>query len=254
MAKSVEALVRPELLAWARERAGFTQEEVAVKLKIPTELLDDWEWGEAHPSVAQLRKLAKIYKRPLAVFYLPRPPLSFDALHDFRRLPDEIAQMDSPELLFEIRQARYRREIALELFDLLEEVPPELTIQVDQNEDPEKVASKLRQHLGITYQIQSQWKDYYQALNGWKSSLENSGVLVFQATGIEISEMRGISITEAILPIIVVNIKDAPRGRIFSILHEFTHIALRISGVCDFVENRWHPPFDQQIGCAGGLS
>ena len=247
MAKKVEALVRPELLVWARERSGFTQEEVSNKLKIPSERLDDWEWGEARPTISQLRKLAKIYKRPLAVFYLPRPPMSFDALHDFRRLPDEEAQRNSPELLYEIRQSHYRREIALNLYDLLEEPPPTIDIEVNYNENPEEVAVKLRQLLGISHQIQSQWKGNYQALNGWKTSLEDLGVLVFQATGVEISEMRGFSITKEILPIIAINIKDAPRGRIFSMLHEFTHIALRIGGLCDFVEGRWHPPDEQQI-------
>ncbi len=35
------------------------------------------------------------------------------------------------------------------------------------------------------------------------------------------------------MPVVVVNIKDAPRGRIFTLLHETTHVMLNEGGVCD---------------------
>ena len=54
-----------------------------------------------------------------------------------------------------------------------------------------------------------------------------------QATGIQLNEARGFSISDSPLPVIVVNIKDAPRGRIFTLLHEATHIMLKEGGVCD---------------------
>ena len=36
------------------------------------------------------------------------------------------------------------------------------------------------------------------------------------------------------LTVVVVNIKDAPRGRIFTLLHELAHIMLKEGGICDF--------------------
>jgi Zn-dependent peptidase ImmA (M78 family) len=35
------------------------------------------------------------------------------------------------------------------------------------------------------------------------------------------------------MPVVVVNIKDAPRGRIFTLLHETTHVMLNEGGICD---------------------
>jgi Zn-dependent peptidase ImmA (M78 family) len=54
--------------------------------------------------------------------------------------------------------------------------------------------------------------------------------------GIELVEMRGFSISEFPLPVVVVNSRDAAAGRIFSMLHELTHIALRDHGLCDLSE------------------
>ena len=50
-----------------------------------------WEDGEAHPSMAQLRRMAAAYRRLLSDFYLPRPPEDDPLPHDFRRLPGEVA-------------------------------------------------------------------------------------------------------------------------------------------------------------------
>jgi Zn-dependent peptidase ImmA (M78 family) len=59
------------------------------------------------------------------------------------------------------------------------------------------------------------------------------GVLVFQSTDIDLSEMRGYSLASQPLPVIVVNRKDSPAARQFTLLHELTHLMLHTSGLCD---------------------
>ena len=86
MSRSIPALVRPALLVWAREKAGWRPEEAAAKLRTQVERLREWERGAERPSIAQLRKLGELYKRPLAVFFLPEPPRDFDPQREFRRL------------------------------------------------------------------------------------------------------------------------------------------------------------------------
>ena len=80
------------------------------------------------------------------------------------------------------------------------------------------------------------WKNNHEALNRWRAALEAQGVLVFQAIEVEVSEMRGFSISAAAFPVVVVNLKDAPLGRVFSMLHEATHLMLREGGLCDLEE------------------
>ena len=77
MSIRVEALITPALLRWGRETAGYDVETASAKASVKPEALESWESGQARPSIPQLRKLAKLYKRPIAVFYLPEPPQGF---------------------------------------------------------------------------------------------------------------------------------------------------------------------------------
>jgi Zn-dependent peptidase ImmA (M78 family) len=237
MAGSVKAIVKPELLVWARRSARLSVEETARKILVKEEQVAAWERGEEQPSIPQLRKLGRAYKRPLAVFFLPKPPKTFDALRDFRRLPAEMAGRQSPELAFEIRRARARREIALDLYqELVGEPPKPFSAMASLEEDPETVAGRVREQLAVKPEEASSWKTIYDAFNRWRAALEETGVLVFQAEDVESSEVRGFSLSESLFPVVVVNIKDAVVGRIFSMLHETAHLMLRQGGLCDFEE------------------
>lgn len=63
------------------------------------------------------------YHFPLAVFYLPEPPLDFSPLQNFCRIDDAVTGKISANLAFHIRQAYKRREVALELRADVREVP-----------------------------------------------------------------------------------------------------------------------------------
>lgn len=233
MPRSIPALVKPTLLIWARDRAGFHLEEAAVKAGIETEQLRQWEQGEDRPSIPQLRKLGEVYKRPLAVFFLPEPPQGFDPQSEFRRLPGVSPQSESPALRLALRMALFRREAARELYELLNEPIPECQAVAHPHEDEQVVGQRIRELLGITWQAQLNWPaqpPHYSALNAWKTAVERQGVLVFQTGDIELREMRGTSIPHGPLPVILLNNDDAPLGRVFTILHEFVHILLTNGG------------------------
>ncbi|HKS36664.1 MAG TPA: XRE family transcriptional regulator [Verrucomicrobiae bacterium] len=233
MPRSIPALVKPELLIWARDRAGFPLEEAAVKIGIETEQLRKWEHGEERPSISQLRKLGEVYKRPLAVFFLSEPPRGFDPQSEFRRLPGVSPQTESPALRLALRLALFRREAARELYERLNEPIPECRAFAHPNEDEEVVGKRVRELLGITWQAQLRWTaqpPHYFALNAWRSAVERQGVLIFQVGDVELREMRGTSIPHGPLPVILLNNDDAPLGRVFTILHEFVHILLTNGG------------------------
>ena len=94
MAKSVEALVKPSLLEWARRSAKISTADAAAKLGVDEGTLIEWETkDEPKPTLARLREMAKLYKRALAVFYLDAPPKGFEVLRDFRMLDPEKPQI-----------------------------------------------------------------------------------------------------------------------------------------------------------------
>jgi Zn-dependent peptidase ImmA (M78 family)/DNA-binding transcriptional regulator YiaG len=252
MAARVKAHVNPALITWARETAGFsTPAEAAAQLKVEEAQLAAWEdlTSEEKPSIPQLRKLAALFRRPLAVFYMAEPPSRFAVMRDLRRLPGTGPRHYSPALQLEIRTANERRELALELAADLEQEVQKFTIAATEREDPERVGERIRTALGVNSQLQASWKDMdgRAGFNGWRSQIEEVGVLVFQATRIEAEEASGFAIAADTLPAIAVNRKDPPTRRTFSLLHEFAHLMVRVSGVSDLETDAKRPPEDQRI-------
>lgn len=251
MAARVKALINPSLVAWARETAGFSLVEAAEKLKMDEARLAKWEdpASDEAPSVPQLRKLAGLFKRPLAVFYMAEPPTRFAVMRDLRRLPGTGARRYSPLLQMEIRAANERRELATELAVDLEEQIPRFALTATPTEDPEAVGERIRVALGITTELQERWKDAdgRAGFNAWRQRVETLGVLVFQTTRIDSEEASGFAIASDTLPVIAVNRKDALTRRTFSLVHELAHLMIHVSGVSDLQTDARRPPEDQQV-------
>lgn len=144
------------------------------------------------------------------------------------------------ELLLEFSPSAYLTDAQL---SRLTRIPVFTTLA----DDPMPLANTVRNLLGITYKDQVGWHNDYEAFSHWRSAFERIGVLVCQATGIPVEEMRGFSVSDTPLPMVVVNSKDAVRGRIFTLLHEFGHVLLRKGGVCDLDEDALRPPEEQHI-------
>jgi Zn-dependent peptidase ImmA (M78 family)/DNA-binding XRE family transcriptional regulator len=224
----------PSVLIWARQRAGFNLESAAQKIRVSPEQLAAWEEGSDKPSISQLRRIAQLYKRPLAAFYLSKPPTRFEVMHDFRKLAETNADTPiSPRLAQEIRSAYDRREWALELMEALDEEVPKFTLRLSIQTNEEVAAASVRSALEITVQRQALWRDEYQALREWRLLVERAGILTFQTSRLPLEEARGFSISLNPLPVAVMNNKDAPRGRIFTLLHEVAHLLLNDGGICD---------------------
>jgi Zn-dependent peptidase ImmA (M78 family) len=234
MPRGVEALINPKLLQWARERAGFDLEAAAAKTQQPAERIESWEKGQSRPTIPQLRKLGQVYKRPIAVFYLPEPPRDFKPLGDFRRLPEGYRSALSPKLLYLIRHSRERQEWARELRTELGEPPLTFVGSAQITDDLPELGKRIRGILSVSADEQQSWRDSDEALRSWTNAIERAGVFVFQSTKfdqIQLIEMRGFSLPDPIAPAIVINSKDWAYGKVFTLLHEFAHILLGTEGI-----------------------
>ena len=251
MAASIPALVEPTLLRWARESIGLTPVAAARRLGIPDDRVDQWERGEARPTIAQLRKAADVYRRPLGVFFLPAPPLDFDTMRDFRRHEDGVVGEWSPELHGEYRRAHTQRDNVLELVDLEDEELPILWRIDDLPDDDAATAALARARLldRGPLPLPRAAGSPYEHLNVWTAALEEAGVLVLATSrgAVSTREMRAFSLYFDVLPVIVVNGADGPRGRLFSMLHEYAHLLLHTAGLCDTVTDARATSADRQL-------
>jgi Zn-dependent peptidase ImmA (M78 family)/DNA-binding XRE family transcriptional regulator len=235
MTEIIQALVNPETLIWAREQAGLTVEEAAWRVGVSSERLISWEVGKSVPTIRQARLLGKAYHRPTAFFYLSSSPSPPKELTDFRRIPIEEARKP-PALIYEIRRARFRRQTVVDIFSELDEHPPRFDLSVSLEDDPASIGNRIREYLRVDTESQFGWRDQYEALRAWIDVAEQRGILVFQFSDVEVEIARGFSISERPFPVISLNAKDAPRARIFTLLHECCHLAINHGGLCDLHE------------------
>ena len=243
MVKKVSALVNPALLKWARESFNLSVLDAAKKLGVNEKRMREWERGDNRPTFIQLMKLSKAYKRPAHVFYLSVAPkedkhFTSEGIKDLRKPPNSKPDKYSPHLIYELRMAYFRRESYFELSELLHEDIDHFKLHRKENEmaNIEALASRIRDVIGVPLEQQFQWEKPTEAYKHWRRALEQLNILVFQTgaylgRSVEQNEMRGLAISVSPLPIIIVNGKDSPYARVFTLFHELGHLLLRQSAM-----------------------
>ncbi len=231
--KSIKIDVNPQVMKWARESAGADFEALQKRLNVSTKTIAEWEEGNKKPTLTTLQKLARYYKRPLAIFFLPEPPQEPPLPRDFRVLPEGQRKPLSMKARRAIRRARRVQTLATELMEM-DPDKGELKVDVGKlttRDNAEMIATSERERIGITVDKQFKFKNSYEAFDSWRKALESLNVVVYQAR-LPVNEIRGFSILNHKLPIIVISISDAINARIFTLFHEYAHILLGISGIC----------------------
>lgn len=238
MPKTVSANINPKILIWAREEQGLSLSWVAEKFK----KIEEWEAGSAKPTMKQLRDIAHLYKRPSAVFFLKNTPEKSLKLTDFRSKHILSEYELSPSTLTEFRLCESRRKIAIELAELLGEDTTFSLPKINLNDDPEQLAIKIANDLYIDYDDLRSCKTDKDVLGYWIDRLENANVLVFHSitkSGFNSSfkEIRGASAYHSEYPWVWVNSQEHPRGQLFTLGHELTHLLLQSNGICTLEED-----------------
>lgn len=230
-----KVIVTSAVVKWAREAAGYSLADAARKAKVEINLLGAIEDGIQRPSIAQLRRLGNLYKRPLALFLLEEiPHQKFGVMKDFRRpAPSGETAPESPGLRFAIRLAHERRETAITLATELAYSIPTFEATRSPAHDPEALGAVMRASLAIDVEDQGALRRSADGYNLWRDAIERNGVLVFQIEGVSVAEASGFSIPAEHYPVVAVNKTDGPTRRTFTLLHEYAHLFLHLGGVCD---------------------
>lgn len=139
MGRSFVVDINPEIIKWARESAGWSLEEISKKLKLSEKEYKEIESGKKKPTFKQLELMAKYFKRPVAVFFLPEPPKEKPITTAFRVLPKS-EKVFSKELRLAIRKAQYLQSISREL---MEDLGIDPKGEVEKNATCKKTLSRL---------------------------------------------------------------------------------------------------------------
>ncbi|MBU4565671.1 MAG: XRE family transcriptional regulator [Desulfarculus sp.] len=233
---STKALITPEVIKWARKKARLDVATAAKKIGRPEEEIIKWETGDLFPTIAQARKASKVYKRSLAVFYLPSPPSDFDTLRDFRTLPSGYSPEYSPELALLLRQLTAKQTWLHDY--LLEDNARELEFAGSVSVDcrPLDIAAIIRENLNVSPAEQIKCRDHREALNLWINRAERIGINICRRGGISLVEARGFLLSDGLAPFIYINNTDALPGQLFTLIHELAHLWLNMPGLSNLIE------------------
>jgi Zn-dependent peptidase ImmA (M78 family) len=220
--------ITPAVLKWARERAGYTIEDISNTYK----LYKDWEIGVSSPTYIQLESLSDKFKCPIAVFFFPVAPEIESIEKSFRTLPEIEFEYMPRTVRMLIRKAE---AMQINLMELKEGLNPSekfiiRDLSLDLRKPINETATEIRNYLSIPLEEQIAWKSIDEALKNWRDILTNHGVYVFK-DAFHDSGYSGFCIYDNQFPIIFVNNTNAQSRQIFTLFHELTHLLFRTSGI-----------------------
>ncbi|MEH2554809.1 Zn-dependent peptidase ImmA (M78 family) [Bradyrhizobium algeriense] len=238
-----------DVLKWAREWRGRSVDEVASKLKQPTQKILDWEDKKSGtaPTVPQARSLAEFYERPFLEFFRSAPPpvKEPELVPDLRRPRD--AKRLNAEQERDLRSiqswAEAQRDNAIDLFSEIGEEPPPLPTELHAAvaNNPNTVADEARNALHFDISEQTALRSKQHLLpNVLRNKFGSAGVLTFRRSELKKLGIRGICIFADPLPVIVYG-NESPSAQAFTLAHELAHIVLGHSGIIGPVRKNSSP-------------
>ena len=226
--------INPKTLKWARESANISVEEVAFRMKKATEIVEGWEQEGSHSiTYVQLEKLAyEIYKRPIAIFFFPDPPTEADPRSSFRTIPSSELD-DLPSTFFKLFRDAQAMQINLEELNGGTNPEPQKIfrdLSFSPRDNVQKMATAVRDYLGIPLETQIHWKNMSTALKEWRKAIENKGIYVFK-DAFHLDDISGFCIYNYEFPVIYLNNSMPLTRQVFTLFHELVHLLLKTSGI-----------------------
>jgi len=232
---ATKAYITPNVLKWARESARMSEEIAASKVSVSVEKLVEWEKGDKQPTIRQAQILAKAYKRPFSILFLPEIPRDFQPLQDFRKNGSEPLSTSS---IFIIREIQQKQSWISETNKENGEDKLPYVGRYSLNDDPKVIANDILQTLGITagnYDSQNPIKE-------WITKAELKGIFISRTSFIhsklklDSEELQGFAIADPYAPFVFINSDDWNAPQLFTLVHELAHIWIAETGISNNIE------------------
>ena len=240
--------VQPELLRWARERAGYSVDMLAVRFP----KLEEWEQGSLRPTFKQLEAFAKTTHTPVGFLFLTEPPVERVPIPDFRTVANVYMSHPSPNLLDTVYLCQQRQDWYRDFARSMHEPVLDFVGSVGLGDDIAKTAATIRHSLGLDLEERRRLSTWTDALRRFIEQADALGVLVMVSgvvgsnnrRRLDPQEFRGFALADPLAPLVFVNGADTKAAQMFTLAHELAHLWLGQSAVSD-AEARAAP--DQEV-------
>jgi Zn-dependent peptidase ImmA (M78 family)/transcriptional regulator with XRE-family HTH domain len=221
----------------------MTEEVTASKVSVSVDRLAEWEKGENQPTIRQAQNLAKAYKRPFSILFLPEIPRDFQPLQDFRKNGSKPLSSSS---IFIIREIQQKQSWISDTNEENAEDKLPFVGKYSLNDNPKVIANDIIQTLGITaghYESQNPIKK-------WITKAESKGIFISRTSFIhsrlklDSEELQGFAIADPYAPFVFINSDDWNAPQLFTLVHELAHIWIAETGISNNIELDFKKPSD----------
>ncbi len=222
MAQSIE--VNPEWIIWSRKSLNYTRESASKKLKIKESTLAEWETTGVL-TYKNINRLANLYDvSPLLFLNNNTPPKIEQYIKDYRTMNDKRI-LSSPEILKEIKHAKRKR---LLLLDIAKNLKKDLSFKYYQEKAPNKktIISIIKESLDINAVKLNNY-----TIDQWIREFESLNILIFKFYNIKPNDIKGYAFNNSQLPIIGINNRNSDKEKIFSLFNEYAHLLVGKDGI-----------------------
>jgi len=229
------AFITVKVFKWARESAKMAEETAASKVAVSVNKLREWEAGESFPTIRQAQNLAKAYKRPFALFFLPDIPNDFQPLQDFRKAGSKELSTSS---IFIIREIQQKQAWISEVNEDNNEDTVPFVGKYSLKDNPIVIAQDILSTLNIN-------PLGYKANNPimeWIDKAESNGIFISRTSFIhsrlklDSNEIQGFAIADNYAPFVFINSDDWNAPQLFTLVHELAHIWIAETGISNDLE------------------
>jgi len=241
-----KAHITPKVFKWARESARMTEEIAAAKISVSSDRLIDWEGGNSKPTIRQAQTLAKAYRRPFALFFLPDIPQDFQPLQDYRKKGSKELGTAS---IFIIREIQQKQAWISEVNEQNEEEKIPFVGRFSLQDNPVTVSKDILSTLDIN-PLQY---EYENPIKEWIDKAESNGIFISRTSFIhsrlklDSNEIQGFAISDLYAPFVFINSSDWNAPQLFTLVHELAHIWIAETGISNQIQpivrsqEKYHP-------------
>ncbi|MBF0142674.1 MAG: ImmA/IrrE family metallo-endopeptidase [Magnetococcales bacterium] len=243
-----KALINPQMLRWARERAALSADELAKKIPTRVDRLATWENGTDRPTFKQAETVAQKTHIPFGYLFLPQPPQEELPIPDLRTQGGWPQEQPSPDFFDLIQNVVFQQDWYREYLTEQGRDPLPFVGKFRMKDGFQTIAQDIRTTLGMDdHPMAPDRKKYLELLC---DRCEEAGLWIMRAgfvgsnthRTLNVDEFRGFAITDPLVPLIFINGRDAKAAQIFTLAHELAHIWLGESGISNIRLNEAPSP------------
>ena len=245
---AVSIKINPAVLKWVMDNEGWNADELARETGISASQIRRWTSIESGIDIGDIRKIAAAFRRSMSALFMDEAPAVGVPSRRQAGGGGGGARRLSRGALDVVREARYVQGNAADMLHAAGKSARSTAPIATTGQGPEPAAVRIAKILGICPPRRTgsgKGRDM-QRYADIREKIESQGVLTMQAAIPAEDGVSGLALAEPAPAVILANSRDRVRRRIFTLLHEYAHVALRDAGVACAVDD------SPGGGCAAG--